>query len=354
MVPTTTLVIFGANWDLARRKLIPALLQLHCKGRLPDQLNIIAVSRTPFSDDDYRESMWESAVELAGVASSRDQFIVFSKRLFYSAGDLSGRDGLSGVADRLPELERGADVANRMFYFSIAPDFYETAIASLRDSGLANSSNGWSRLVIEKPFGTDRESAAKLDTNIHAVFPEKDVFQIDHYLGKETVQNLLVLRFANSIFEPIWNRNYVKSAQITVAEEVDAASRAAYYDSSGVVRDMLQNHLLQILTIIAMEPPSGVEPESIRDRKVDVLRAISAYSEADIAQNAVAGAYEGYRRHDGVSSSSRTPTYAAVKLQIDNWRWKGVPFYLRTGKALRNKVSEVVVEFEPPASFRVR
>ena len=183
------------------------------------------------------------------------------------------------------------------------------------------------------------------------MFPEKDVFRIDHYLGKETVQNRMVLRFANSIFEPIWNRNYVKSVQITVAEEVDAASRAAYYDSSGLVRDMLQNHLLQILTIIAMEPPSAVDPESLRDRRVDVLRAIAEYSVEDIVGNAVAGTYEGYRSHDGVDSSSKTPTYAALKLQIDNWRWQGVSFYLRTGKALENKNSEVVVEFQRPPHF---
>ena len=348
---STSLVIFGANGDLSRRKLIPALLQLHCNDRLPDGFNIIGVSRTPFSDDEYRESMWESAVELVGVEASRKQFEEFSRRLFYEAGDLSSSEGLAGVDSRLADLEQSAEVANRMFYFSIAPGLYESAVASLDDAGIAHGNDGWSRLVIEKPFGTDRASATKLDSSIHAVFPEKDVFRIDHYLGKETVQNRMVLRFANSIFEPIWNRNYVKSVQITVAEEVDAASRAAYYDSSGLVRDMLQNHLLQILTIIAMEPPSAVDPESLRDRRVDVLRAIAEYSVEDIVGNAVAGTYEGYRSHDGVDSSSKTPTYAALKLQIDNWRWQGVPFYLRTGKALENKNIEGVVEFQRPPHF---
>ena len=197
---STSLVIFGANGDLARRKLIPALLQLHCNDRLPYGFNIIGVSRTLFSDDEYRDSMWDSAVELVGVKASRKQFEEFSKRLFYEAGDLSSSDGLAGVASRLSDLEANAEVTNRMFYFSIAPGLYEMAVASLGTAGIAHGNDGWSRLVIEKPFGTDRASATKLDSSIHIVFPEKDVFRIDHYLGKETVQNLMVLRFANSIF----------------------------------------------------------------------------------------------------------------------------------------------------------
>ena len=206
----------------------------------------------------------------------------------------------------------------------------------------------WQRVVIEKPFGFDLASAADLNKVVHARFDESQIYRIDHYLGKETVQNLMVLRFANSIFEPIWNRNYVKCVQITVAEEVDVAGRGSYYDRSGVIRDMVQNHLLQLLTIVAMEPPVTADAESLRDRKVDVLHSIRPWARADVAANTVAGQYGGYRDEEGVPADSKTATYAAMRLFVDNWRWNGVPFYLRTGKTLRQKLTEIIIEFQAP------
>ncbi|MCH7735475.1 MAG: glucose-6-phosphate dehydrogenase [Chloroflexi bacterium] len=346
-----SLVILGANGDLARRKLIPALFSLHCKGRLPEHINIIGFSRTPFTDDEFRDSMWDSAVELAEVDRPREMYEEFAKRLCYVTGDLGDSEGISRLADRLDQLESTDRPINRLFYLSIAPALYAQAVEALGAAGLASEDSGWRRLVVEKPFGSDLNSALELDLIVRRVFDETQVFRIDHYLGKETVQNLMVLRFANSIFEPIWNQNYVKNIQITVAEEVDVGTRAGYYDRSGVIRDMLQNHLLQLLTIVAMEPPATVDAESLRNRKVDVLRSIRRLSPDDVLTETVAGQYDGYLDQDGVAEGSHTATYAAVRLFVDNWRWKGVPFYLRTGKAMERKVSEVVVEFQTPPHF---
>ena len=346
-----SLIILGANGDLARRKLIPALFSLHCKGRLPEHINIIGFSRTPFTDDEFRDSMWDSAVELAEVDRPREMYEEFAKRLCYVTGDLGDSEGISRLADRLDQLESTDRPINRLFYLSIAPALYAQAVKALGAAGLASEDSGWRRLVVEKPFGSDLNSALELDLIVRGVFDETQVFRIDHYLGKETVQNLMVLRFANSIFEPIWNQNYVKNIQITVAEEVDVGTRAGYYDRSGVIRDMLQNHLLQLLTIVAMEPPATVDAESLRNRKVDVLRSIRRLSPDDVLTETVAGQYDGYLDQDGVAGGSHTATYAAVRLFVDNWRWKGVPFYLRTGKALERKVSEVVIEFQAPPHF---
>ncbi len=347
-----SLVILGANGDLARRKLIPALFSLHCKSRLPEKMNIIGFSRTPFTDEEFRDSMWDSAVELAEVDRPREMYQEFARRLFYVTGDLAESESTERLGRRLEELEGASgDSVNRLFYLSIAPRLYPQAVTSLGDSGLADEDSGWRRLVIEKPFGSDLSSALELDSIISGVFDEPQVFRIDHYLGKETVQNLMVLRFANSIFEPIWNQNYVKNVQITVSEEVDVGSRAGYYDRSGVIRDMVQNHLLQLLTIVAMEPPATVDAESLRSRKVDVLRSIRRLTPDDICTEAVAGQYDGYLEQDGVAKQSRTATYAAMRLFVDNWRWKGVPFYLRTGKAMSHKVSEVIIEFQTPPHF---
>ena len=300
------------------------------------------------SDDQFRDLMWESTREIGYLAPRRDEWESFGRSLFYVQGDLSEAGQVTRLERKLAELEDDRRPANRLFFLSISPEFYETAIRNIGATGLSRGDSGWRRVVIEKPFGWDLASAAALDREVHQVFSEEQVYRIDHYLGKETVQNLLVVRFANTIFEPVWNRNYVDNVQITVAESIPVGGRAGYYDQSGVVRDMVQNHLLQLLTMVAMEAPSAMDAESLRNKKVDVLRAIRRWTPEEAVQNTVHGQYAGYLDEPGVPEDSTTATYVALRMHIDNWRWRGVPFYLRTGKALAGKVSEVVVQFQAP------
>ncbi|QDU56325.1 glucose-6-phosphate dehydrogenase [Aeoliella mucimassa] len=343
-----TIVIFGASGDLTKRKLVPALYQLHRKGRLPEETRVVGFSRTEFSHDQWREALTESTEKFAGKKFERETWDEFAKSIYYHPGDIGNRDDFVTLSEFLDELE-GKVESERVYYLSTAPRFYGPAAEMLGAVGLSMENNGPRRIVIEKPFGTDGESASKLNDVVHSVFNEQQVYRIDHYLGKETVQNLMILRFANSIFEPIWNRNYIDHVQITVAEEVDIGSRAGYYETSGIIRDMFQNHILQLLMITAMEAPIRYAADPVRDEKVKVLHAVRPMTEEMLTADTFRGQYDGYLNEKDVASDSQTATFAAMKLWIDNWRWQGVPFYLRSGKAMSCRTTQIVIQFrEPP------
>jgi len=342
-----TIVIFGASGDLTARKLIPALFENARKDRLPDGVRIVGVSRTPMTDDEYRRRLFESSCRSLGDACRPDEWDAFARRIHYVPGNVSTPDDCARLHARLRELENGHSIG-RLYYLALAPELYPAAIASLGAAGLTNQSHGWSRVVFEKPFGHDLASARELNRQVLQVFDESQVFRIDHYLGKETVQNLLVLRFANTIFEPVWSRNFIDHVQITVAETVKVGSRGSYYDTAGVLRDMFQNHLLQVLTLITMEPPGRYEANALRDEKVKVLDAVRLPQREELEEYSVLGQYAGYREEPGVLADSRTPTFAAVRLYVDTWRWKGVPFYLRSGKGLAGRTTEVIIQFHCP------
>jgi len=342
-----TIVIFGASGDLTSRKLIPALYELQRKGRLPQPARIVGVSRSPFSHDAWRAKLGESTARFVGSRFERSAWEAFAASVFYHAGDIERPDAFPLLERFLAELE-GAEPETRVYYLATAPQFYGPALVHLGMAGMAHQAGGPRRIVIEKPFGVDRASARELNAVVHQVFREPQVFRIDHYLGKETVQNVLVLRFANAIFEPVWNRNYVDYVEITAAEEVAVGHRGSYYDTAGVLRDMFQNHLLQQLALTAMEAPARFEAEYVRDEKVKVLRAIRPMRPEDVAANTVRGQYQGYREEPGVAAESRTATFAAVKLLVDNWRWQGVPFYLRSGKAMSCQTTQIVIQFRQP------
>ena len=342
-----TIVIFGASGDLTSRKLIPALYQLFRKGRLQSPPRIVGFSRSKFSHEDWRGSLAETTAKYVGDRFEQKVWDDFQQLIYYHAGDIGKPEYFDALRDFLSELE-GGERCERLYYLSTAPRFYKPAIEHLGKSGLADECDNCRRVVIEKPFGTDLATAQELNHFVHDVFAEHQVYRIDHYLGKETVQNLLVLRFANTIFEPIWNRNYIDHVQITVAEEVVVGSRAGYYDSAGVVRDMIQNHLLQLLMVTAMEAPVRYEADSIRNEKVKVLHAVRPLDPEAIQQNTFRGQYRGYTASEGVEPTSRTATFAAMKLAIDNWRWQGVPFYLRSGKGMSCRTTQIVIQFKSP------
>jgi glucose-6-phosphate 1-dehydrogenase len=343
-----SIVIFGASGDLTSRKLIPALYLLHRKERLPDDTVVVGVSRSEYSHEHWRAMLAETTARFIGEAFDAKTWSEFSKAIHYFPGDVQNVDDFHRLAAFLPEVE-GGEACSRLYYLSTMPSLYEAAIEHLGQAGLAKETCGSRRIVIEKPFGVDLETARKLNEVVHHVFQERQVYRIDHYLGKETVQNILVLRFANSIFEPIWNRNYVDHVQITVAEEVTVGKRGDYYDGAGVLRDMFQNHLLQLMMVTAMEAPVRFEADLVRDEKVKVLRAVRPMTGGDFARDTLRAQYFGYRQEKGVPPDSQTATFAALKLAVDNWRWQGVPFYLRSGKAMSCRTTQIVIQFrEPP------
>jgi glucose-6-phosphate 1-dehydrogenase len=345
---SNSISIFGASGDLTSRKLIPALYGLFRKRRLPQPTRIIGFSRSEFSHAAWRNELKGAAAKYIGKEFDERAWNEFAECIFYQRGDIGSLDDFRQLEAFLNEHEAGGE-CHRLYYLATAPTLYEQAIAHLGAAGMATESCGSRRIVVEKPFGTDLHSARRLNEKLHEVFRERQIYRIDHYLGKETVQNVFVLRFANSIFEPLWNRNYVDHVQITVAEEVTVGSRAAYYEHSGVLRDMFQNHLLQLMTITAMEAPARYDADFVRDEKVKVLRCIRPLSGAEVARETVRGQYEGYLQEKGVAHNSQTATFAALRLWIDNWRWQGVPFYLRSGKAMSCRTTQIVIQFrEPP------
>ena len=345
------IVIFGASGDLTKRKLIPALYALFRKNRLPDDTRIIGVSRTAFSHDEWRAKLAASTDEFVDDFDS-DLWQQFARSIYYQPGDIAQADDFRQLDQFLSELECGSD-CTRVYYLSTAPSLYTSAVKQLdemhrTDTNHSLKGNDRVRIVVEKPFGTDLTTAQSLNSELHEVFDEQQIFRIDHYLGKETVQNMMVLRFANSIFEPIWNRNYIDHVQITVAEEVAVGSRAGYYDESGVLRDMFQNHLLQLLMITAMESPARFDANLVRDEKVKVLRAIRPMTAEQIRADTFRGQYESYLDEPGVAADSSTATFAALCMKVDNWRWNGVPFFLRSGKAMSCRTTQIVIQFHDP------
>jgi len=341
----TTIVIFGASGDLTQRKLIPSLFNLYCKKRLPEKYRIVGFGSTGFKDETFRKHLLFEMKEFSEAEYTGEEWDEFASHIGYVEGAYSQQD-FEKLNSYLEEWEGQA--GNRVYYMATPPSAFPKIIDFLGDTGQLKETKGWRRVVIEKPFGTDLESAQKLNEQIHRALNEKQIYRIDHYLGKETVQNILVARFANTIFEPLWNRNYIDHVEITVAETVGVEHRGKFYDDVGVLRDMFQNHLLQLLTLVAMEPPVAFEASALRNEKVKVLTAIAPMKEEEVAQATVRGQYEGYREEEGVRKNSTTGTFGALRLFVNNWRWQGVPFYLRSGKFLNEKLSQVTIVFKCP------
>lgn len=355
--PGAVFFIFGATGDLARRKLFPAIYSLYREGKLAEDFAVIGVARRPRSQDEFKDDLYRSIQEFCRYKVEDDSWAKFAEHFAYKSLDINNIDGYVELRELTESVEARFGIpGNRLFYLALAPELFGSVSFNLQKGGMLNST-GWHRLVIEKPFGYDLMSAQKLNEELNQVFKEEEIYRIDHYLGKEMVQNIEVIRFANAFFEPLWNNKHISNIQITLSETVGVEERGGYYDHSGALRDMGQNHMLQMLTMIAMEPPSRLYPEDIRDEKVKVLRSLRPYaSPLEVKENVVRGQYTegesngkkltGYRQEDKVDPNSNTETYFAAKVFVDNFRWAGVPFYIRTGKRLPVKTTEVVVEFK--------
>lgn len=355
--PPCTVIIFGASGDLTQRMLIPSLFSLSEQRLVPPELSVLGISRRPFSDSEYRQ-------RVAPDDGDSTNWRNFARGIFYMSGDHHEPATYEQLKTRLLEIDesRGTQ-GNRLFYLAVAPNDFPVILAHLSEHKLlkppesADPDESWVRVILEKPFGTDLASATQLNKEIHRLAPESQIYRIDHYLGKETVQNILTFRFANCIFEPVWNRRYVEHVQITAAESLGVEERAGYYDRSGALRDMVQNHLMQLLALVAMEPPASSLDDSIRDEKVKVFKALRRYKPEQVAQEVIRAQYRsgfidgkpvpGYLEEKNVPADSRTETYVAARFWVDNWRWEGVPFYLRTGKRLAKKVTEIAIVFKP-------
>jgi len=348
------LVIFGASGDLTARKLIPAIYNLYLKNYLPEKYAILGVSRTNFSDEDFRRKVvFENEFLLKKNGKDKKSLVNFSRLIQYQAINTKAQNDYGKLKNRLEELR----ATNAIFYLSVPPSLYHVIPENLTSVGLNNKYDGWKKLIIEKPFGYDLKSAKQLNKNLLRNFKEDQLYRIDHYLGKETVQNLLVTRFSNSIFEPLWNRNFIHRVEITSAESVGVEGRGGYYEGSGAMRDMVQNHLFQLVALTAMESPVKSDAYNIRNEMLKVFQSLRPLTKKEIKTNVIRGQYSGskikgqqvigYRQEAGVDPKSRTETFVALKFYIDNWRWADVPFYIRTGKKLPTRVSEIVIHFKP-------
>ncbi len=357
-VRSTTLVIFGAGGDLASRKLLPAIYNLAHEGALPEHIQLVGISRAEMSDEEFREQARDSIDRFSRRRPDPDVLTGLLANCRYVAGSFDDEDLYGRLKERLDAIDGDIGFAmNRVFYLSTAPEYFPIITGQLGEAGLSASEGSDVRIVIEKPIGYDLASARAQNAAVLNYFDESQVYRIDHYLGKETVQNLMALRFANALFEPVWNRNFIDHVQITAAEDIGIGSRAGYYEGAGALRDLVQNHMLQLLALLTMEPPTAFEANRLRDEKVKVLEAISPPALDEVAQMAVRAQYGpgvvsgtesiGYREEKGVASDSRTETYAALRLHVNNWRWAGVPFYLRTGKRLPRKLTEIAVTLRP-------
>ncbi|MBC8061457.1 MAG: glucose-6-phosphate dehydrogenase [Clostridiaceae bacterium] len=351
-------VIFGGTGDLTKRKLIPAIFSLMYEEKLPENFTIVSIGRREKTNEEYREDMYESVKKFSRFSLNDELWHKFSMRIFYKNFDFtSDKVGYKDLDTFLETMDtKHLTGGKRLYYLAVAPEFFEGIIRNLKSNGMVDKANGWQRIMIEKPFGSSLETARILNHNISKLIPEENIFRIDHYLGKEMIQNILAIRFGNSLFEPLWNANYIDNIQITSNELLGVENRGGYYENAGILKDMLQNHLLQMLTMIAMEPPVDFEPESIRDEKVKVLRSLRLFTAASFKENIVRGQYgEGevdgkkavaYREEDRVSPLSNTDTFIALKTYIDNFRWGGVPIYIRAGKRMNTKSTEIVIQFK--------